>query len=84
MNKINNILIEPYSEDAESAVIACILMDKDAVDIVTAILSPDDFYFKQNQYIYQSVQSLAIANKPVDLVSVSEELKRIKKYSSTS
>ena len=80
MNKVNNILIEPYSEDAESAVIACILIDKEAVDIVTAILSPDDFYFKQNQYIYQAVQSLVIANKPVDLVSVSEELKRMKKY----
>lgn len=80
MDKVNNILIEPYSEDAESAVIACILMDKEAVDIVTSILSSDDFYFKQNQYIYQAVQSLAIANKPIDLVSVSEELKRMKKY----
>ena len=80
MNKVDNILTEPYSEDAETAVIACMLMDSEAVDIVSSLLSPDDFYLKPHQIIYKAILSLSIANKPVDLVSVSEELKRMKKY----
>jgi len=80
MNKINEILREPYSEDAETAVIASMFIDTASVDIATSILSPKDFYFKPHQIIYEAIISLAMSNRPVDLVSVSEELKRMKKY----
>lgn len=65
----------PKNLDAERSVLAACLLQADAIDEVSAILSPTDFYLPAHQIIYQSILTLHQQNQSVDAISVSENLK---------
>jgi len=65
----------PHSPEAEAAVLGGILLSpKDAVNRVVSILNPDDFYAPANQDIYESVLRLEEKGKPVDIITLEEDL----------
>ena len=64
----------PYNAEAEKAVLGSMLMDKDAITVVSEILVGDDFYIKQNQIIYETMIELYNASKPVDVVTLRNKL----------
>ncbi|MDR1273531.1 MAG: replicative DNA helicase [Odoribacteraceae bacterium] len=66
----------PQALDLEEAVLGSLMLEKDAFITVSDLLKPDCFYKEAHQKIYQAVQSLAINSEPIDLLTVSEELKR--------
>lgn len=65
----------PNSAETEQAVIGSILMDKDKMTDVADILVPDDFYQSEYRMIYQAMIQINSEGRPVDLVTVLEQLK---------
>ncbi len=55
------------------------MLDTNAFEIVSDILSVDDFYRREHQIIYEAIERLASNAKPVDAVTVLGELQAIGK-----
>ena len=68
--------IPPHNDEAEKSVLGAILIDKDVFFGVSEILKADDFYAKSHREIYQSMLDLFARSEPIDVVTVSEALKR--------
>ena len=69
--------LQPQAVELEKAVLGALMVDKDAYSIVCEILRPESFYEPRNQMIYSAVQKLSIEEKPVDILTVTEELSRM-------
>jgi len=68
--------IQPQARDLEEAVLGALMLDKDAVSFVIDILKPDSFYVDAHQKIYEAVHELFSRSKPVDLLTVTEQLRK--------
>lgn len=68
--------IPPHSIDAEQSVLGAMILDKEAINDAVEIIRPDDFYKEANGEIYEAILDLFNRNEPVDLITLSEELKR--------
>jgi len=74
IQKLGNI--PPHSLEAEQSVLGAIILDKDAIISATEILRPEDFYKEANGEIYEAVLEIYNRNEPVDLITLSEELRK--------
>jgi replicative DNA helicase len=74
MNQMERI--PPHSDDAEKSVLGSIILDKEALFEVLEILSPEDFYSEMHREIYRAVVALYRKGESVDMLTVSEELKK--------
>ena len=68
--------LPPQAKELEEAVLGGLMLEKDAYSIVSDILTPESFYDPVHQMIYAAIQGLALQQKPVDVLTVVEELKR--------
>ncbi len=74
-------LSEPYSLEAEQAVLGSILMDPDCFDRVSGILrGADCFYIPQHKEIYNIIAERKMLNQKVDALIVAEALKTSGSY----
>ena len=73
--------VPPYDEVAEKSVLGAIIIDNDVLPEVLTILKPRDFYEKRHQIIYESIIDLYDKHKPIDLLTLTTELKSKKKLS---
>ncbi|MBI2026048.1 MAG: replicative DNA helicase [Candidatus Levybacteria bacterium] len=73
-----NLKTPPHSEEAEQSVLGAILIDKDSIGLISAILSPRDFYNDINGIIYEAMLSLYEERKPIDILTLKTKLKKIK------
>ena len=64
----------PYNRDAEMALLGCLLIDTDIAAELVEKLTEDDFYQESHKYILRAMQKTFNARKPIDLVTVSDEL----------
>jgi replicative DNA helicase len=71
--------IPPQALDLEEAVLGAIMLEKDAILTVLDILVPESFYKEAHQQVYEVAQSLSRKEKPIDLLTVTEELRRLEK-----
>ena len=69
----------PFNMEAEQAVLGSALIDGESVGEAAQILKPDDFYFSANKFIFSAVMDLFNENRPIDFVTISEQLKENKK-----
>jgi len=67
--------IPPQSIEAEQSVLGCMLLDKEVIPSVTEVLKPEDFYRADHREIYEAVLDLFDKAEPIDLITVSEQLK---------
>lgn len=67
--------ILPHSIEAEKAVIGSMIMDADAIAAASEIITGDDFYQRQYGLLFDAMVELAGEGKPVDLVTLQENLK---------
>ncbi len=72
--------IPPNDAEAEQAVLGSMLVDKDAVLTVLEILKPEDFYRNEHAEIYGAILDLYEAGKPIDLLTLKEQLRVRGKY----
>ncbi len=70
--------VPPNSAEAELAVLGGILMRPDLMDLISDILSPDDFYIPANKIIYNSFLELHSNSSPIDLLTIAEYLRNHK------
>ena len=77
LDELNSLLgkIPPQSPELEKAVLGAILLQANAIYDVQSILRPESFYVPAHQVIYDAIQRLALAQKPIDYITVSEELR---------
>jgi replicative DNA helicase len=68
----------PQNIAAEQATLGSIILEKDSILNCIEILQPDDFYKNAHQIIYQCALDLFEKNQAVDLVTLTEELKKRK------
>ncbi len=68
--------IPPQAVDLEEVVLGAMMIDKKGVDEVIDILHPDVFYKDAHQYIYEAIFKLFETSEPVDLLTVSAQLKK--------
>ncbi len=66
--------VPPHSIYAESCVLGSMILNSAAIDIVVQIVEPSYFYTPAHQSIYQAIVDMRQANKPIDLVTLREEL----------
>ncbi len=71
-------LSPPHSMQAERSLLGTILLDADSLIKVADIVAADDFYDRRNGIIYEMVVKLYEKRRPIDLVTLSEELKSAK------
>lgn len=67
--------VPPQSIEAEQSALGSMLIEKDAVSRVIEIVRPSDYYKESNQIIYNTILHLYEKGEPIDLLTVSEELK---------
>jgi replicative DNA helicase len=68
--------VPPQSVDVEMAVLGAMLIEKEAILKVMDIISENDFYKEIHRQIFSAINDLYIRNHPVDLLTVSEALKK--------
>ncbi len=72
--------LPPQDLEAEQVTLGSILLDPGAAARVMAMLSPEDFYREAHQIIYRAMLAVYGRGEPVDLITVSNELKRRGEY----
>ena len=68
--------IQPQALDIERVVLGALMIDKDAFSMISETMKPGTFYDPRNQKIYDAIQALNIDERPVDVLTVTEELRR--------
>ncbi len=67
--------IMPQDKEVEEAVLGALMLEKDAYTTVCDILKPECFYEPAHQRIYEAIQSLGASQKPIDMLTVVEQLR---------
>ena len=67
--------LPPQVLDLEEAVLGAMMIDKKGVDEVIDILQPDAFYKDGHKYIFEAIVTLFNDSQPVDLLTVSAQLR---------
>lgn len=65
----------PHSAEAEQAVLGSILIDARCTAQVISVLKPEEFYLELNKGIYEVICSMFNYAKPIDAVTVLDEMK---------
>ena len=71
--------IPPQAIDLEEVVLGAMMIDKKGVDEVIDILSPEAFYKEAHQHIFEAIYLLFENSEPIDLLTVSSQLKKNEK-----
>jgi len=66
----------PCHPESERSVLGAMLRSREAALLAIETLQPGDFYDPANREIYAAMQTIAMAARPIDLVTLDEELTR--------
>jgi len=78
MNSVTEIYkkVPPYSAEAERGVLGAVLLDNVVLDRAVELAQPGDFYEARNRLIYETMLALSERGEPIDLVTLTDELRR--------
>ncbi|MCD7901771.1 MAG: replicative DNA helicase [Bacteroides sp.] len=68
--------LQPQAKELEEAVLGALMIEKDAYAQISEILRPESFYEHAHQLIYSAITDLAIRQEPVDILTVTEQLRK--------
>ncbi len=68
--------VPPHSVESEQSILGAILLDKDAMITVSETIKSDDFYKEAHKIIYECMLKLNNKNEPIDLITLTEELRK--------
>ncbi|MBC7848056.1 MAG: replicative DNA helicase [Flavobacterium sp.] len=68
--------LQPQVLELEEAVLGAMMIDKKGVDDVIDILQADAFYKDSHKYIFEAIVQLFTETQPIDLLTVSAQLKK--------
>lgn len=70
----------PHNDEAEQSVLGAILIDKNAINLVSQIIKPEHFYNAMYGIIFEAMLELTDERKPIDVLTLSQRLKKQKRY----
>ena len=76
MNKNQLGKMPPQAIEMEEAVLGALMIEKDAILSVMAIISPDKFYKDSHRVIFQAILELFTDGEPIDLLTVITKLRK--------
>ncbi|MDR3261789.1 MAG: replicative DNA helicase [Tannerella sp.] len=68
--------LQPQDRGIEEAVLGALMLEKDAYFVVSEILKPESFYERSHELIYQAIVDLAVSQRPIDMLTVTEQLRK--------
>lgn len=68
--------VQPQAIPLEEAVLGALMLDREALMMVADILTPETFYLESHQLIYGAILRLFEQQSPIDLLTVTEEMRR--------
>lgn len=68
--------VPPQNVEAEQSVIGAMLIEREAISKVAEFLRPEDFYREAHRLIYTTILDLFNKNDAVDMVTVTENLRK--------
>lgn len=68
--------IPPQNLDAEMSLLGAVLIDEDTLADISEHVKPHDFYDRRHGLIYDAMMRLYEKHKPVDLLTLTDELKK--------
>lgn len=74
---MENGKVLPHAADIEEAFLGALMLEKEAFIKVADIVFAEVFYKPQHQIIFNAIHNLFQRTEPIDLLSVSQELKRL-------
>lgn len=77
LSKAQLLKIPPHSIESEQSVLGGLMLDNQAWDRVNEILTAEDFYRADHRLIFQAIAKLSNDLKPVDAITVMENLKNL-------
>ena len=69
--------VQPQAIDLEFSVLGAILIDNEALSDSIDILKKEYFYKSEHQFIYEAITNLFQESNPIDILTVTEELKKL-------
>ena len=67
--------IPPQATDLEEVVLGALMLEKEAVNAVIDILTPEAFYKEPHQKIFKAIKDLFGKSEPIDILTVTNALK---------
>ncbi|MDM8174773.1 replicative DNA helicase [Olivibacter sp. 47] len=67
--------VPPQALDLEEVVLGALMIERNAFDVVAEILRPETFYKEAHVKIYSAIQALMINSEPIDIITVTAELR---------
>ena len=64
--------VQPQALDIEEAVLGALMIDSDAIGRLGGMLKPDSFYDKRNHLLFEAIQKMDLADRPIDILTVAE------------
>lgn len=80
MTTTDNKQIPPHDREAEQSVLGAILIDPSSISNASQHLQPKHFYYRENQLIFEAMLSLFQNNEPIDILTLSAQLKKQKAF----
>ncbi|MDR0744254.1 MAG: replicative DNA helicase [Tannerella sp.] len=68
--------VQPQALEIEKIVLGALMLEKDAYFGISEILRPECFYDKRNELIFEAIVDLAVSARPIDMLTVTEQLKK--------
>jgi replicative DNA helicase len=72
----------PYDDDAERALLGCLMIEQELALEVSVFLDPEDFYTLSARTVYEAILELSNRKEPTDVVTLSNELRSLGKLNS--
>ena len=68
--------VPPHSLEAEQTVLGALMIDSTAIEKTLNLITAEDFYYDANSEIYDAIKTVYQFDIPVDIITVSDELKK--------
>jgi len=76
-DELADIKAPPHSIEAEQSVLGGLMLDNNAWDTVSEVVTEDNFYRHDHRLVYRTMGKLVNNAQPLDVVTLSEELDRV-------
>ncbi|MBR2994710.1 replicative DNA helicase [Candidatus Saccharibacteria bacterium] len=67
--------IPPHDDVAEKSLLGALIINNDVLPEILTIIKPRDFYDERHQIIFEAISNLYDNHKPIDLLTLTSELK---------
>ena len=71
--------IQPQALELEKNVLGTIMIEQEAYLKISEYLEAEHFYSEKHKYIFQAIKTLSNRNENIDMLTVVEELKKVKR-----